>query len=639
VLRVQDTGIGISEAELPRLFERFHRIEGARSRSQEGSGIGLALIHELVQVHGGRITVASQPEVGSTFEVQIPRGTAHLPADRIRASRTLPPTAVEAAAFVHEAMRWAKQPTGDPAPAPSVSAKGTRERVLFADDNADMREYVARLLGERWDVETVDDGEEALAAIRRNPPDLVLCDVMMPGLDGFALVQALRSDEALRAIPIIVLSARAGEEEAAKGLITGANDYIAKPFSARDLLVRVATNLAAARAARAMRVRELAQQANFYRHFLQAPFPICVLRGVDHVVELANPPLLRAWGKSEAIIGLPLLTAIPELHGQPFVGYLDEVFRTGRAYEGSAELARFASGPSGELADAYYTFVDAPLRDPDGAVEGILVSAFDVSEVVLARELSEKARQEAESAERAQRAVLEFQERFVAVLGHDLRNPLSSVHMAAGLLSQRAAQDNDAATARVVARIASSTRRMAHMVDQIMDLSRIRLGGGFDVTLAAVDLAELLGGIVDEIRTSHPTRTLELRCASLVGTWDRDRLEQVFSNLIGNAIHYGFADTPVEVVAREDGGVVSVDVHNEGPCIPEELHATLFDPFRRGARSSREAKTAGLGLGLFISREIVVAHGGDISIRSDAVHGTTFRVELPRSARPGSRPS
>jgi len=251
-LQIADTGTGIEEHEIPRLFERFHRVEGARSRTHEGSGIGLALIHELVRLHGGEIGVASRAGAGTTFTVRLRRGRAHLPPSRIGSGRGLPATALGAKPFVEEAESWGRpssQGGEGPDPLFRLAKRPEEGRILFADDNADMRDYVARLLRERWDVETVHDGVEALESMRRDPPALLLCDVMMPRLDGFSLVKATRADPALRAIPIVVLSARAGEDEAAMGLGSGANDYIAKPFSARELLVRVASNLAAARGA------------------------------------------------------------------------------------------------------------------------------------------------------------------------------------------------------------------------------------------------------------------------------------------------------------------------------------------------------------------------------------------------------
>jgi signal transduction histidine kinase len=147
-----------------------------------------------------------------------------------------------------------------------------------------------------------------------------------------------------------------------------------------------------------------------------------------------------------------------------------------------------------------------------------------------------------------------------------------------------------------------------------------------------MDLCDTILAIVEELRSAYPERALEVECPPVRGTWDRDRLEQVFSNLISNAITHGDPKRPVRVEARVEGAFARVAVHNEGPAIPAELQATLFDPFRRGDRDSRTAKTAGLGLGLYISREIVSAHGGQLDLASDSVRGTTFRVSLPMTA-------
>ena len=226
---------------------------------------------------------------------------------------------------------------------------------------------------------------------------------------------------------------------------------------------------------------------------------------------------------------------------------------------------------------------------------------------------------------------LEFQERFVAVLGHDLRNPLAAIDMARGLLAQLAAKANDATALRILARIESSSRRMARMIEQILDLARTRTGGGLEVHPANVELCGMLTGIVNELRTAHPGRSIELECSPPVeGSWDRDRLEQVFSNLLGNAIHHGDAGGPVRIQAREEEGAVRVDVHNLGSPVPQELLPVLFSPFRRGDTASRTTKTAGLGLGLYISHEIVGRHGGKLEVQSNASEGTTFRVTLPR---------
>jgi signal transduction histidine kinase len=262
-LRVRDTGTGIVAAEMPRLFERFHRIENARSRTHEGSGIGLALVQELVKLHGGTIEAQSALGEGTTFTVRLPLGSAHLPADQIGESRALASTATGAAPYVEEALRWLPGAEGNPEalaaelpthyealPVPAQRAshdEGGQPRVLVVDDNADMRQYIERLLAERYQVQALGDGEAALAAARQQPPDLVLTDVMMPRLDGFGLLRELRADPRTRDAPVILLSARAGEESRVEGMEAGADDYLIKPFSARELLARVGAHLQMAR--------------------------------------------------------------------------------------------------------------------------------------------------------------------------------------------------------------------------------------------------------------------------------------------------------------------------------------------------------------------------------------------------------
>ena len=247
VLTVADTGTGVPREHLQRLFERFYRVPNARSRTFEGSGIGLALVHELVKLHGGTIHVDSTPDVGTTFTVTIPGGTAHLPAERVGAPTHLASTAIDARAYVEEALHWLPERDTAASHALQTSKSGSRPRILWADDNADMRAYVRGLLLPYWDVEAVADGQQALESALRDPPDLVLSDIMMPNLDGFGLLQALRADLRTRSTPVILLSAKAGEEARVEGLEAGADDYLVKPFCARELLARIDTHLGIAR--------------------------------------------------------------------------------------------------------------------------------------------------------------------------------------------------------------------------------------------------------------------------------------------------------------------------------------------------------------------------------------------------------
>ncbi|WP_169819702.1 hybrid sensor histidine kinase/response regulator [Corallococcus exiguus] len=257
-LTVRDTGSGIPEAELPHIFERFHRVENARSRSHEGSGIGLSLVQELTKLHGGTVGVTSVLGQGTTFCVAVPLGSGHLPREQLVPEGSGPAHSVErsASAYVEEIRGWLA-PTGPEDGA--RTSEGVRAtpllppmsaRVLVVDDNADLRTYITGLLDASVTVETAEDGYAALQAIRARPPDLVLSDVMMPRLGGFGLLRELRADPRLRAIPFVLLSARAGEEASVEGLEAGADDYLVKPFSARELAARVRTQLEMARVRR-----------------------------------------------------------------------------------------------------------------------------------------------------------------------------------------------------------------------------------------------------------------------------------------------------------------------------------------------------------------------------------------------------
>jgi signal transduction histidine kinase/DNA-binding response OmpR family regulator len=306
-LAVRDTGSGIPYDELPKLFERFHRVAGARGRTYEGSGIGLALVQELVKLHGGSATADSVLGRGSTFTVVIPLGRGHLPAGQIGAPRTQTSTALGASAFVEEALRWLPSAGAEEErviPDIDVAAhldEGPieRPRILLADDNADMRDYVRRLLASRYDVEAAGDGEAALAAIARNKPDLVLSDIMMPRLDGMQLLAKLRADPATSTVPVILLSARAGEESRVEGMQAAADDYLIKPFSARELLARVEAHLKMSRY-RSEATETLRASEERFRAFVTASSDVVYrmspdwremryLRGKDFIADTEHP--------------------------------------------------------------------------------------------------------------------------------------------------------------------------------------------------------------------------------------------------------------------------------------------------------------------------------------------------------------
>ena len=403
VLTVSDTGTGIPATELPRIFERFHRVRDARARSHEGTGIGLALVHELVRLHGGTIAAASEVGRGTTFTVSIRTGTAHLPSERIGTTRTLTPTASGAEAYVAEALRWLPardDPAGGPggdaiAEEPDVSpaivrpAAGVADRVLVVEDNADMREYLCRLLGRVYEVDAVSDGDAALQRIRTTPPHLVLADVMMPGLDGFGLLAALRADERTGSVPVILLSARAGEEARIEGLHAGADAYLVKPFSARDLLACVASQLQLARQ------RREAEQALRYRSeqyetlLNQAPLGVYLVDG-DFRIREVNPVALPVFGEIPGgVVGRDFDEIMHLLWEQRYADEMVRIFRhtlqTGEPYI-TSERAEFRIDRG---LTEYYTWRLDRITLPDGRF-GVVCYFRDISAEVFARERSTK---------------------------------------------------------------------------------------------------------------------------------------------------------------------------------------------------------------------------------------------------------
>ena len=270
-LEVRDTGSGIAANDVPHVFERFYRATNTKKRSHEGSGIGLALVRDLVKLNGGTVQLESALDRGSSFIVTIPFGSAHLPSERIGPARTEASTVSGADAFLEEALGWLSSEAGRQAEAPAVTAgdPGSRPRIVLAEDNGGMSDYLQRLLAGAYRIECVANGESAFESALRELPDLVLADVMMPRLDGFGLLKALRGNPRTAAVPMILLSARAGEESRVEGLSAGADDYLIKPFSARELVARVENQLALSRLRRAAELK-LRESEERFRAFVSA---------------------------------------------------------------------------------------------------------------------------------------------------------------------------------------------------------------------------------------------------------------------------------------------------------------------------------------------------------------------------------
>jgi PAS domain S-box-containing protein len=602
MLQIQDTGTGIAPEHLPHLFERFYQVRGSQARTHEGSGIGLALVHELIRLQGGTIDVSSTVGQGSCFTITLPLGTAHLPSvsvseavatlgasagrdsahrlrldvgdspsetlrDRITATRTLASTAVGAAPYVEEAERWLPQegnreqgtgnreelstppdldppqpplkrgenllkvplelstPSDSDPPQPSSLKlrlkrgenllkvplfKGdlggspglktvptpSSARVLLVDDNADMRDYLTRILSEHVQVEAVADGASVLAAANERVPDLVLTDVMMPGLDGFELLKALRANPRTTEVPIILLSARAGEESVVEGLEAGADDYLIKPFSAQQLVSRVNGHL------------QIAQ--------------------------------LR-------------LAALHE-----------------------------------------------------------------------------------------ERTINRRKDELLSTVSHELNTPLVAILGWTRLL--RANPSNQSMLMKSLETIERNATLQAKLIQDLLDITRIS-AGKLRLSLEPVELESVIEIAIASISHLAQAKQIDLVWWGVTGQQpgtidqvlvqgDRDRLQQIIYNLLTNAIKFtpdqGSINVELSVIERHNGSdasIAEISITDTGIGISAEFLPHVFDRFRQAQESS---SSKGLGLGLAIACHLVELHNGTIRAESAGVgQGATFVVRLP----------
>ncbi len=621
-LAVADTGIGIPADQMPHLFERFHRVAGARGRTQEGSGIGLALVRELVRLHGGEVRAQSEPGRGSVFTVTLPLGKAHLPPERVGAARTRASTALGAAPYVEEALRWlpsaddegtgwpGDEATGEGA-APPGSSAAARPRVLLADDNADMRDYVRRLLAGRYEVTAVANGREALAAARRRRPDLVLSDVMMPGLDGFGLLRELRADPRTVDVPVLLLSARAGEEARVEGMQAGADDYLTKPFSARELLARVGAHLALARARREAG-EALRQSEQRFQAFMDNAPATAYIKDADGRYLFVNHVLEDTFGRPRAQwVGRTDFELFPPEHAEQWR-------RNDRSVLASRRTAHFLETATAEGGLRHYLSFKFPLRDRDGRW---LLAGMSI-------DITEQKR-----AEEALREADRLKDEFLATLAHELRNPLAPIRNSLQILKLSRL---DAATAeRAREMMERQVQHLVRLVDDLLDVSRVMRGK----IVLRPERVELAGVVARAVETVQPLveaqgheLTVRLPPESLPLEADPVRLAQVVGNLLTNAAKYTEPGGRITLSAGREGAEVVLRVRDTGIGIAPELLPKVFDLFVQADHATTKAQ-GGLGIGLTLVKSLVEMHRGTVEAHSAGPgRGSEFVVRLPLAA-------
>jgi len=624
VLTVADTGIGMPEDELPRIFDRFHRIDGQGGRTYEGTGIGLALVADVVRLHGGTIEVQSRLGEGSTFEVRLPFGAMHLPSDQIGQERPLKSSSASASLHVAEALQWTPGPAVPAAPAEgaghlSPGAAATEAHILVADDNVDMRTYVSRILTEGgYSVEAVGDGNSALTAIRRRQPDLLISDVMMPGLDGFGLLAAVRADPAVGNMSVILLSARAGEEARIEGLQAGADDYLVKPFNVRELRARVDGAIVLGRQRRETACRDVLEERN---RVWENSRDLIATVGADGIFHAINPVWFDVLGyRPEEIVGQSF---------QNFIWPEDmTVIQTG--------LQAAASGRNLTSFVNRYRHKDGTHRDIswNTSLEGNLVYAYG-------RDITEEKRVQAELAQ-AQEQMRQAQKieaigQLTGGVAHDFNNLLTIIRASVDLLRRDLPE---ARRTRYLEAISDTVTRATTLTSQLLSFARRQSLQPtiFEVKAQVLSVVELVRPLIGdrfEIASDFGSVT-SFACV------DVSQFETALVNLAVNARDAMEGEGLLTFRVREVSAVpeirghsatmgdfVAISVTDTGSGIPASVMGSIFEPFFT-------TKEVGKGTGLGLSQVFGFSKqsGGVVDVASKVGQGTTFTIYLPRVAPP-----
>ncbi|WP_373861881.1 response regulator [Cupriavidus alkaliphilus] len=645
---VRDTGIGIPVAELPRIFERFHRVEGAQGRTIEGSGIGLALVQELVRLHGGTIDVQSVPGEGTCFTVRLPAGAAAAAGavtDAASHADDAPPcSSAQARAYVETALRWpqaqmpatatalAAQDAGmPPAHAAAGDAANGGALVLVVDDNDDLRDYMRRLLGAAGHrVAVAADGEAALALARTHAPALVVSDVMMPRLDGFGLVRALRADAALSDTPVLLLSARAGEEARVSGLGSGADDYLVKPFSARELLARVASNLrlSALRRATERRLQELnatlerrvAQAVADHDRLWELSEDLLIVARFDGCLQRVSPAWTRTLGHApQQVLGRAYLSFIypDDLAGAS--AQLDTLRHEGVPVRFECRQQR----ADGTLRWLAWTLSVDPAN---GHIHGV---GRDVT-----------GDREAQAALRHADAALRTAQKMEAIgnltggVAHDFNNLLQVIGGNLQLLARDLAGDDRAEPrlrnalagvargAKLASQLLAFGRRqplaprvvnLGRLVRTLDDMLRRALGDGIEIeTVVAPDQGNTL---VDPFQVENALLNLAINARDAMHGHGRLTI----------AARNALPGEATDDAAAASTQYVLLSVTDTGVGMPPEVQERVFEPF-----FTTKPEGQGTGLGLSMVYGFIRQSDGHVKICSEPGRGTTVTLFLPR---------
>ncbi|MCP3104766.1 response regulator [Myxococcus sp. K15C18031901] len=564
-------------------------------------------------------------------------------------------------------------PPPETAPEGAASTGAHVPGVLLVDDNpANLVSLEAILgpLGVR--LTKAQSGEQALRFLLREDYAVILLDVRMAGMSGFETASLIKQRERTRNVPIIFLTAYGRDDtELVNGYSTGAVDFLQKPFPPEVLRSKVSVFVELFRAQHQVRqqaellrqkeaeARELAQRAaghidrlrDFTARLSEAGTVEQVCRalfeqglvaagakaGAVNLLDDAGEALeiVDAVGYPEAVLSrwrrIPLSNPVPLTEAvreqRPiWLGSLEEW--SGRyphlnahgIHESAIALPLLVKGRA--LGAIGLSFARArPFTEMDRAFFSALAHAC-AQALERVRLVTEERRVHEELRRRS-----EFEQQLVGIVSHDLRNPLAAISMSVGLLEKKG--DLSDGQRRAVQRIGQASERAARMIRDLLDFTKARLGGGIALHRQPTDLKDVVQQVLDEVQLAHPGRHVQVEVSEARGEWDPDRIAQVVSNLVANAVAYSPPDAPVRVRAFAEGPSAVLAVYNGGEPIPAQLMSRLFEPMTRGALREGQS-TRSIGLGLYIVRDIIRGHGGRVDVVSSREDGTTFTVYLPR---------
>jgi PAS domain S-box-containing protein len=515
-------------------------------------------------------------------------------------------------------------PAAMPAAVPESRVQPSRStpRILVVEDDARMRRVLELLLSAHWEVQTAADARSALKAVREHAPDLVLTDLLLPGMDGFDFLREMRNEAGSRTLPVIVISGLTEEADRLRALEAGANDYLLKPFSERELILRVTTHLEMAFLRNEASLRESEAQL---RAVLEGALDAVVGMDASGIVIDWNQQAQTTFGFTrEDAIGQRLSSLIipPEFRERHERG-LEKYLETG---EGPLLNRRV------EVEGLRKDGSRIPIELAITVVKGWGFYRFNA----FARDISDRRAAEAERNRLLEEAreANRMKDEFLAMLSHELRTPLSAIVGWAHML--RTGGLDEATAARAIETIDRNAKVQNQLIEDILDVSRI-VAGKFHLDMRSVDLVRVVESACDTVSPTASAKGVEVRqdfdpavmpCCPAIG--DPDRLQQVVWNLLTNAIKFTPKGGTVTVALRRLGepAEFEIEVRDTGIGIAPDFLPHLFERFRQAGTGTRRA--GGLGLGLSIVRHIVEMHGGTVAASSAGEgKGSVFTVRLP----------